>query len=188
MSILGVLQTRRRSGSIPALLSACNLQRSRVCAAIQIVAPNQRAEGWTPAKSLHDSDGGTSLSSISSSDCCFCATLDETRICTHVDARALMVANQARPMRVHDSVAFITGANRGLGLMFAKEDMAGEFTLPKVKPVDVVGQVRSAIEAGRNEVLVDDLSRAVKARQGTIADLGRALRSATSTLLSGDLP
>jgi NAD(P)-dependent dehydrogenase (short-subunit alcohol dehydrogenase family) len=91
-------------------------------------------------------------------------------------------------MRVHDSVAFITGANRGLGLMFAKEDMAGEFTLPKVKPVDVVGQVRSAIEAGRNEVLVDDLSRAVKARQGTIADLGRALRSATSTLLSGDLP
>lgn len=34
-------------------------------------------------------------------------------------------------MRVHDSIASVTGANRGLGLMFVKEDMAGEFTLPK---------------------------------------------------------
>ena len=56
-------------------------------------------------------------------------------------------------MGVHDSVAFIMGAKRGLGLMFAKEDMAGELTLAKVKPVDVVRQVLSAIEAGRNEVL-----------------------------------
>jgi hypothetical protein len=70
-------------------------------------------------------------------------------------------------MRVHDSVAFITAANRGLGLMFVMEDMAGESTLPKLKPVDVVRHVLSAIEAGRNEVLVADISRAVKARQGT---------------------
>ena len=91
-------------------------------------------------------------------------------------------------MRGPDSVAFITGANRGLSLMFAKEDMAGELTFAKVKRVDVVRQVLSAIEAGRDEVLVDDLSRAVKARQGTIPDLGQAWRSATSTLLSGGLP
>jgi len=72
--------------------------------------------------------------------------------------------------------------------MFAKEDMAGELTLPKGKPVDVVRQVLSAIEAGRDEVLVDDISRAAKARHGMIPDLGRARRSATSTLLSGGLP
>jgi hypothetical protein len=39
-------------------------------------------------------------------------------------------------MRVHDSVGFITGANRGLGLMFAKKNMAGELMLPEVKPAD----------------------------------------------------
>jgi hypothetical protein len=54
-------------------------------------------------------------------------------------------------MRVHDSVAFITGANRGLGLMFAKENTAGELMLPKFKPADVVRQVLSAIEAGRTK-------------------------------------
>jgi hypothetical protein len=86
-------------------------------------------------------------------------------------------------MRVHNSVAFITAANRGLGLMFVMEDMAGEFTLPKLKPVDVVRQVLSAIDAGPDEVLVDDLSRAVKAGQGMIPDLDRVWRSATSTLL-----
>jgi hypothetical protein len=72
--------------------------------------------------------------------------------------------------------------------MFAKEDMAGELTLTKIKPVDVVHQVLSAIEARRDEVLADDISRAVKARQGTIPDLDQAWRSATSTLLSGGLP
>jgi NAD(P)-dependent dehydrogenase (short-subunit alcohol dehydrogenase family) len=42
-------------------------------------------------------------------------------------------------------------------------DMASELTLPKVKPVDVVRQVLSAIEAGRDEVLTDDMTRQVKA-------------------------
>jgi NAD(P)-dependent dehydrogenase (short-subunit alcohol dehydrogenase family) len=42
-------------------------------------------------------------------------------------------------------------------------DMASELTLPKVKPVDVVRQVLSAIEAGRDEVLADDMTRLVKA-------------------------
>jgi NAD(P)-dependent dehydrogenase (short-subunit alcohol dehydrogenase family) len=42
-------------------------------------------------------------------------------------------------------------------------DMANELTLPKVKPIDVVRQVLSAIEAGRDEVLADDMSRQVKA-------------------------
>jgi hypothetical protein len=72
--------------------------------------------------------------------------------------------------------------------MFVKEDMAGEFTLPKVKPVGVVRQVLGAIEAGRNEVLVDDISRAGRAGQGMIPDLGQVCRSATSTLLAGGLP
>ena len=71
--------------------------------------------------------------------------------------------------------------------MFARKDMAGELTLPKVKSVDVVRQVLSAIEAGRNKVPVD-ISRVVKARQGMIPDLGQVWRSATSTLLQGDLP
>jgi NAD(P)-dependent dehydrogenase (short-subunit alcohol dehydrogenase family) len=42
-------------------------------------------------------------------------------------------------------------------------DMASELTLPKVKPVDVVRQVLRAIEAGRDEVLADDMTRQVKA-------------------------
>jgi short-subunit dehydrogenase len=42
-------------------------------------------------------------------------------------------------------------------------DMANELTLPKVKPIDVVRQVLSAIEAGRDEVLADDMTRQVKA-------------------------
>jgi NAD(P)-dependent dehydrogenase (short-subunit alcohol dehydrogenase family) len=42
-------------------------------------------------------------------------------------------------------------------------DMASELTLPKVKPADVVRQVLSAIEAGREEVLADEMTRQVKA-------------------------
>jgi NAD(P)-dependent dehydrogenase (short-subunit alcohol dehydrogenase family) len=42
-------------------------------------------------------------------------------------------------------------------------DMAGELTLPKVKPVDVVRQGLSAIETGRDDVLADDMTRQVKA-------------------------
>jgi hypothetical protein len=72
--------------------------------------------------------------------------------------------------------------------MFAKGDMAGELTLPKVKPLDLVRHLLSAIEAGRNEVLVDDISRVVKARHGIVLGLGQVWRSARSTLLSGGLP
>ena len=42
-------------------------------------------------------------------------------------------------------------------------DMAKDLTLPKVTPVDVVRQVLSAIEAGRDEVLANDMTRQVKA-------------------------
>ncbi len=42
-------------------------------------------------------------------------------------------------------------------------DMASELTLPKVKPIDVVRQVLNAVEAGRDEVLADDMTRQVKA-------------------------
>jgi hypothetical protein len=41
--------------------------------------------------------------------------------------------------------------------------MASELTLPKVKPLEIVRQVLSAIEAGRDEVLADDMTRQVKA-------------------------
>jgi NAD(P)-dependent dehydrogenase (short-subunit alcohol dehydrogenase family) len=42
-------------------------------------------------------------------------------------------------------------------------DMASELTLPKVKPVDVVRQLLTAIETGCDEVLADDMTRKVKA-------------------------
>ena len=42
-------------------------------------------------------------------------------------------------------------------------DMASQLTPPKVKPAEVVRQVLSAIEAGRDEVLADDMTRQVKA-------------------------
>lgn len=42
-------------------------------------------------------------------------------------------------------------------------DMAKGLTLPKVTPQDVVKQVLSAIEAGRDEVLTDEMTRHVKA-------------------------
>ena len=42
-------------------------------------------------------------------------------------------------------------------------DMARELTLPKVKAVDVARQVLQAIDAGRDEVLADDMTRQVKA-------------------------
>jgi NAD(P)-dependent dehydrogenase (short-subunit alcohol dehydrogenase family) len=41
-------------------------------------------------------------------------------------------------------------------------DMASDLTLPKVKPIEVVRQVLSAVEAGRDEVLADDMTRQVK--------------------------
>jgi len=42
-------------------------------------------------------------------------------------------------------------------------DMASGLTLPKVAPAEVVRQVLAALEAGRDEVLVDELTRMVKA-------------------------
>jgi len=42
-------------------------------------------------------------------------------------------------------------------------EMVSQLTLPKLKPVDVVRQVFSAIEAGRDEVLADEIARQVKA-------------------------
>jgi len=42
-------------------------------------------------------------------------------------------------------------------------DMASRLTLPKVTPIDVVRQALRAVEAGRDEVLADDMTRQVKA-------------------------
>jgi NAD(P)-dependent dehydrogenase (short-subunit alcohol dehydrogenase family) len=53
----------------------------------------------------------------------------------------------------------VVGVHAGL----IDTDMARELALPKVKPVDVVWQVLHAIEAGRDEVLADELTRQVKA-------------------------
>jgi len=74
-------------------------------------------------------------------------------------------------------------------------DMASALTLPKVRPADVVRQVLSALEAGRDEVLVDDTTRQVKA--GLSSEVGIYLnfdperaptRKVPSTSLSGGLP
>ena len=53
----------------------------------------------------------------------------------------------------------VVGVHAGL----VDTEMASGFTLPKVKPEDVVRQALSAVEAGRDEVLADDLTRQVKA-------------------------
>jgi NAD(P)-dependent dehydrogenase (short-subunit alcohol dehydrogenase family) len=42
-------------------------------------------------------------------------------------------------------------------------DMASQLTLAKVQPAEVVRQALSALEAGRDEVLVDEMTRQVKA-------------------------
>jgi NAD(P)-dependent dehydrogenase (short-subunit alcohol dehydrogenase family) len=42
-------------------------------------------------------------------------------------------------------------------------DMASELTLPKITATDVVRQVLSALEAGRDEVITDEMTRQVKA-------------------------
>jgi NAD(P)-dependent dehydrogenase (short-subunit alcohol dehydrogenase family) len=42
-------------------------------------------------------------------------------------------------------------------------DMTSAFDRPKSKPADVVRQIFAALEAGRDEVLVDDLTRQIKA-------------------------
>ncbi len=42
-------------------------------------------------------------------------------------------------------------------------DMAKDPTLPKVTPQDVVRQTLAAVEDGRDEVLVDEMTRLVKA-------------------------
>jgi hypothetical protein len=49
-------------------------------------------------------------------------------------------------------------------------DLASQLTLPKVQPAEVVRQTLSALEEGRPEVLVDDLTRQVKA--GLSAEVG----------------
>ncbi len=60
---------------------------------------------------------------------------------------------------LHEQGTQVVGVHAGP----VDRDMASELTVPKVEPVDVVRQVLSAIEAGRDEVLVDDMTRQVKA-------------------------
>jgi hypothetical protein len=52
----------------------------------------------------------------------------------------------------------VTGAIGQVG----QQVMTSVLTLPKVKPIYVVRQAPSAVEAGRDEVLADDMTRQVK--------------------------
>jgi len=58
----------------------------------------------------------------------------------------------------------------GLHVGFMDTDMARGIDAPKADPVDVVRQTLAALEAGREEVLADELSRQV--RQGLAAPRG----------------
>ena len=60
---------------------------------------------------------------------------------------------------MHDQGTQVLGVHAGP----VDTDMAKDLTPPKVTPVDVVRQVLNALEAGCNEVLVDDMTRQVKA-------------------------
>jgi NAD(P)-dependent dehydrogenase (short-subunit alcohol dehydrogenase family) len=51
----------------------------------------------------------------------------------------------------------------GVHVGLVDTDMASRLTLPKVKPADLVRQVLSAIETGRDEVFADEVTRRVKA-------------------------
>lgn len=58
----------------------------------------------------------------------------------------------------------------GVHVGFMDTDMTKGLDAPKASPKDVVAQVLAAVEAGREEVLADDLSRQV--RQGLAAERG----------------
>jgi hypothetical protein len=60
---------------------------------------------------------------------------------------------------LHDQGTQLLGVHAGP----VDTDMASGLTLPKVTPVEVVRQVLNALEAGSDEVLVDDMTRQVKA-------------------------
>ena len=60
---------------------------------------------------------------------------------------------------LHEQGTQVIGVHPGL----MDTEMVTQLTLPKVKPIDVVRQVFSAIETGCDEVLADELTRQVKA-------------------------
>jgi short-subunit dehydrogenase len=50
----------------------------------------------------------------------------------------------------------------GLHVGFVDTDLTRGIDLPKVAPADVVARAYAALEAGKSEVLIDELSQAVK--------------------------
>ena len=80
-------------------------------------------------------------------------------------------------MKIDGSVALVTGANRGLGRVYARElvsrgaakvygaarDPAAVTNAPKDTPESVAQQVFNAVKAGQIEVLADERTRTVKA-------------------------
>jgi len=70
-------------------------------------------------------------------------------------------------MNISGSVALVTGANRGLGLAFARELVrrgAAKVYGAAISPESVAGPIFDAVEAGQIEVLADERSRNVKAK------------------------
>lgn len=81
-------------------------------------------------------------------------------------------------MKLQDSTIFITGANCGLGLEFARQALArgarkvyagardpSQVTLPGVIPIApefVVARTFEALEAGASEVAVDEWTQQIK--------------------------
>ena len=75
---------------------------------------------------------------------------------------------------IEGRVALVTGANRGLGREFARAlvvgvhvgfvdtDATAGIDAPKLAPADVVARALDGLEAGEEEVLVDEISRASK--------------------------
>ena len=79
-------------------------------------------------------------------------------------------------MKIENSVVFVTGGNRGLGLAFAREALSrgarkvyagmrrtDGFDVPKLTPPDVAGRTLDALAAGKDEVLADEGTRVLKA-------------------------
>jgi NAD(P)-dependent dehydrogenase (short-subunit alcohol dehydrogenase family) len=68
----------------------------------------------------------------------------------------------------------VVGAHMG----FMDTDMAAHVTQPKERPEDVAARTLDAVEAGQPEVLIDEISRQVKAGlSGDLFDLYPALRT-----------
>lgn len=63
-------------------------------------------------------------------------------------------------MRLEESLALVTGANRGLGTAFI--DMVRGVQMPKTSPEDGARTTFEMFQVGQREGLVDDVTRQVR--------------------------